>query len=260
MKEKPREELYGNLSDAIKRKKAIEWCMKLLRLDIDSMSESEFYDFVTEYECIVAYPEELGFYYFTPGIFTGDNTTDIQDPSEQENIVRVAFKDYRKVARELISAFEKMRDKPRHWVILSTKMKFTVRANMKGIYSITDNIEHDFEYSYAWRIARFLRGNKLEDVIKTCLNCGNYFAVFSKHGKQCCSHNCSMLLYNKKQFAEDQPLAIKKRNISSYLSQLKKGGITDKQMQGFLRTYIRKKNYSPEEIPRYIEKFLKKKS
>lgn len=259
MKEKSRQELYDNLSHKKKRKRALEWCMKLLRVDIDKLPDAEFYKIVSDYEAIVAYPE-LGFYYFTPGLFTGINNEDIEepDPSQQERIVRTAFKHYQKAAIEIMSDFEKMMDKPGHWVRWGTEIKFTSSANRQGLYSIHDKAEHDFEYSYARQIAKALDGKKFNDVFHICAydKCSNYFVVLSNHKQECCNHKCSVLLNKTKMFGGDEEKAKKFRKLESFYYRVKKMSISYTEKHALLRKHIKKNNYEAELISPAIRKFL----
>jgi len=261
MKSISREVKYLRLSGAVKRKRATEWCMRFLKLDIDKMSDSEFYGIVEEYECIVAYPEDLGFYHFPMHCITGDSISDedlsrLPDPDEEERAVRETFIGYQQKAGEIMADFKNMKEEPGFWLKLDTTMEFTVRVGRKGLYSVIDKENHDFEYSYARQIARVLNGRKFDDTIKMCPVCDNYFPSLTGHKKRCCSHKCSMILISRNKFVIDPNLARRKRNISTYFSSLKKRELTDKRRRSIMRKYMNKRGYSPEEIPRYIQKFI----
>ncbi len=246
MKVNYRQYLY-NLSDAKKRKRAIEWCMSLLRQDIDGMTDRHFFEFTMEYECLVAYPiAGVGYYSYS---------------DDEERDINNEFKEFQISARKIISDFEKMKDAPGH-LLKNTKMKFTVRTNRKGNYSVDETKEHDFEYSYARQIANALNEKKFDDVFRKCANanCGHYFAVLSKHEQQCCSHKCSVLHNNKKSFLKNPTIARKRGNLESHYSVLRKQGHTDKQIKSLLKKYTDQRNYKPEWIPPSIEKLLPTKS
>ena len=261
MKSISREVKYLRLSGAVKRKRATEWCIRFLKLDIDKMSASEFYGIVEEYECIVAYPEDLGFYHFPMHCITGDSISEedlskLPDPEDEERAVRETFKDYQQKAGVIMADFKNMKEEPGLWLKLDTTMEFTVRVGKKGTYSVTDKENHDFEYSYARQIARVLKGRRFDDTIKMCPVCDNYFPNLTGHRKRCCSHKCSMILISRNKFVIDPILAKKQRNISVYFSGLKRKDLTDKQKRSILRSYMKKREYKPEEIPRYIQEFI----
>jgi len=254
MKVKSRQELYGKLTPTKKRKKAIDWCMRFLWLDMDSMSDGPFYELVAEYECIVAYPGDIGYNFFaTPSV---ESIEDLPDPDEQMRDVRARFKEFQNAARDLLASFEGMMDQAGKWLKVDKTMQFTVMVGPSGRYSITDEDEHDFEYSYGRQIAQLLKGNKFNDVIRRCPVCGHYFAVLTKHGKQVCSNRCASLQTARKKFDENPVSAKRRRNIETYFAIRKKKGDTEAGLKSSLRRYIRTRGYSPEEIPRYIKVFI----
>lgn len=256
---------YLKMSDSAKLKAAREWCMRFLRLDIDKMSSDEFYELIDHYEYLVEYPENPGFFrsHFFPIIsfdskdMTAEEIDKILSEAEDETPVRNTFKDYQKLAKEIMADFRNIKSKSGDWLKFDTKLLFTVKVRKNHEFEMYTDDEHNFKYSYARQIARFLRGRKFDDVIKKCPNCDHYFAVLSKHGKQCCSHKCAMLFTSRRRFAENPTLAKRQRNINSYFSVLKKKGVTDRQMRRIMRKYKKERNYRPEEIPPYIDRFLK---
>ncbi len=260
MKARSRQRLYLDLSAAKKRKRAIEWCLKFLWIDIDGMSESNFLDIVTEYECIVAYPENIGYYFFPiqtlPTNATDDDIENLIGSVDDEESVRDVFKDYQRKAIELMEVFQKMKNQPGDWLKLDTTMAFTISVNRVHTYKITDKKGHDFEYSYARQIAKALDGKTFGDAFKKCAHCGRYFAVLSKHPRESCNHNCAMLIWKNNSRQTNPILARKQGNLESQFSRLKKIGYTDAELQSLLRGYIKQKKIEPEEIPRYIKKFL----
>jgi len=252
---------YLNLSDAIKSKKIIDWCMKLLRVDIESMQGSEFDDFVIEYECIVAYPENIG-YHFPPWhtIPEGQSIEKLLSVMKKEPDPRITFKTFQEAARKIMSNFDKMSNEPGYRVRWNTKMDFTVKADKKGIYSIDENVEHDLEYSFAWQIASFLKGRKFDDAFKKCAykKCGNYFAVHSKHTKECCSHKCSVLNNNERLLENNKTEVETKRNLYAFVSRLKRQGFSDKQIKYYLENNIENNEYNIKHVPlSYKKKYLK---
>ncbi len=256
---------YRGLSDTDKQRKAIEWCMRLLKLDIGGMSDSEFYDLVVEYECLVADPEiigdpmidNLGHYFFPIRVlYDHQSMDDLPDPEKELHAVRRTFLKYQKAARKIIVELQAMRDKRGQWLKFDTRKEFEVRIVRTGAYSVTNKVEHDFEFNYARRIVKLLNGRKFEDAIKTCPVCKNYFPILTRHEKKSCGHRCAMILNSTKKFEEDPEAARRKRNISSFFSVLMKRNLTDRQKISLLRQYIRTKGYEPAEIPRYIEKHL----
>jgi hypothetical protein len=241
MKENPRQ--YLDMPAAVKRKKAVEWCMRLLRLDIDSMSYPEFYDFVWEYNHIVDYPEPLGISL----LFT--------DPEEEE-AARGAFKEYQKKAMELLDRFQENKNQPGHTLKFDMKMTFTARVMRSNTYKIIYERESNFEYSYARQIARLLAGKEFDNVFRKCPICNHYFAIQSRHKKQCCSHKCSMLHTFKNKSEEDLKLHRKRNNLQSHFSVLKKKRWTDKKIRSSLKGYIKSKKYTGKMIPKYIKEFI----
>jgi len=237
-------QFLNSLSESKKRKRTIEWCIAILRQDIDRMPEREFFKFIIEYECLVEYPmTSVGYYSW------------INDDGERN--IKNEFKIFQLSARKIISDFEKM--KAEHSQLLkNTKMEFTVLLNRQGIYSFIENNEHDFEYSYTRQIAKALEGKTFGDVFKKCSYCDYYFAILSTHQKGCCSHNCAMLWYNKKKFQEDNIKATMHNRIGSYFSRLKSKGMSDKQIEGPLNKYMNDRKYTSEDIPHYLKKFVKK--
>lgn len=265
MKAKSRQKLYLNLSAAKKRKRAIEWCMRILHLDINSMNDDVFSDLMTEYECIVAYPENIEFYQMPMPVFAeGDTDKDTADlikiMNGQGEAARRTFKEYQKKAMALIEDFQQMGNQPGAWLKLDITMAFTIRVGRNHKHVITNKEEHDFEYSYARQIARALDGKRFDDVFRKCNNCGHYFAVLSNRPKESCSHKCAMLHYNKKKFENDREPARKRGNLESYYSRIRKNNYTDAKTRSLLRFYIKKNNYKPEWISPSINKFLQRKS
>lgn len=265
MKAKSREILYLNLSRAKKPKRAMEWCMRFLWVDIDSMSDSDFVELVTEYESIVAYPENIGYYHF-PGHAlaegaTDDEITDLLKRIEiEEEAVRYAFKEYQKKAMELFDRVQQAKNELGTPLKLDMNMSFTIRIRKNHKYEVTDKKETDFGYSYARQIASVLDGKTFDNVFRKCTNCGHYFAVLSNRPKESCSHKCAMLHYNKKIFENDRELARKRGNLESYYSRIRNNNYTDAKTRSLLRFYIKKNNYEPEWISPSINKFLKRKS
>ncbi|MBN1547540.1 MAG: hypothetical protein JW902_12870 [Syntrophaceae bacterium] len=255
MKVKGRQQLYGNLTDAQKRKKAIEWCMRFLWLDMDSMSDPEFVDMVTEYECIVAYPGDLGYHFFpTPSV---ESIEDLPDPAEQMRDAREQFKVFQNKAKDILSDFEGMIGHTGRWLKIDTTMQFTVRVGPSGQYAMTEKDEHDFEYSLGRQLALLLDGKKFDEVIRECPVCGHSFAILTKHRKQCCSNRCAAIHVGRKKMASNPEGSRKQRNLDQYFHDLKKRrGYKDQRIRYHLENYIRDRSYAPEEIPLYIKRFL----
>ena len=67
-----------------------------------------------------------------------------------------------------------------------------------------------------------------------------------------------MSKYQKEKRQENPELAKRRQKIQTYLSSLKKNDThySKKRIQQFLNTYIKKDNYTEEEIPNNIQKFL----
>ena len=241
MKAKSREEVYGNLPWEIKRKRGIEWCMRLLRENIDDMPEAEFATFVTEYEAIVAYPRDIGWYH--SAYFNND-----------EREIRDEFKKYQTEAKKLMSIFQQNKE-----IRQKTTHKYTLRIFDGGYQFVDNDYEHGFEYSYVWRIGDFLRDRKFDDGFKKCKHCGNYFAVLSSHPKECCSHKCAVLLNKTKMFDGDEEKAKKFRKLESFYYRIKKMSESSMEKHSLLRNYLKRNNYKNELISPAIKKFLSKK-
>lgn len=265
MKAKSRQKLYLNLSPAKKRKRAIKWCMRILHVDINCMNDDVFSDFMAEYECIVAYPENIGYYHMpmpvSPEGATDKNTAElIKIMNGQGEAARRTFKEYQEKAIALIGDFQQIGNQPGALLTLDMTMTISIRIRRNHTYSISNKEEHYFEYSYARQIARALDGKTFDDVFRKCDNCGRYFAVLSNRPKESCSHKCAMLHYNKKIFKDNPTLARKRGNLESYYSRMRKNNYTDAKTRSLLRFYIKKNNYKPEWISPSINKFLKRKS
>jgi len=179
------------------------------------------------------------------------------DPDEQMRDVRARFKGFQNAARDLLASFEGMMDQAGRWLKVDKTMQFTVMVGPSGRYSITDEDEHDFEYSYGRQIAQLLKGNKFNDVIRRCPVCGHHYAVLTKHGKQYCSNRCAAIHGGRKKMASNPEGSRKQRNLDQYFHDLKKRrGYKEQRIRTHLENYIQDRNYAPEEIPPYIKRFL----
>jgi len=248
MRAKSRQDLYFKLSDSKKHKKRIEWCMRILREDIDKMPAKDFYVFVEEYECLIAFPEHLGYYFFGRIVAMDGDIPVYQDTK--------AVKTYQKAARSIMVDLRKM--EPLSWTRFDAKMSFKLRVSEKSTYKIIDADLNDFEYSYGRRLSQLVEGKRFDEVIKTCPVCGHYFVILSKHGKECCSHGCSQKQSLEKKKIANPTLVKRQRNIRMFFYNLRRNKLRDERIRKALRNYINERNYKREEIPRNIERFLKR--
>lgn len=261
MKVKSRKPLCGNFIDDKKPKKAIEWCMRFLCLDIDNMSSKEFIDLVTVYENIVAYPISIPYYFFShAGMDLQDlpKISKLPTPSAEEIEVRNIFKVLQETAKKRFNELEQMKDAEHEGFTEINKLTFSLSVNRYREFLFDLGEIQDFEYSFLWHFGQFLQNKKFDDVIKTCSVCGKYFALLTKHPKLSCSHSCAMLLSNKRRIAEKPILWRRRGNLEAHYSVLKKKGYPDEKIKLFLRSYLNKREYSQDEIPRSIQKFLGK--
>jgi len=260
MKRISRRDLYLNLSSTIKKKRAVAWCMRFLWLDIDDMSPKELIDLVTEYEECVAYPIEIPYYFFgAQGIYFEDlpMLSKLPTPSAEEIEVRNIFKGFQIKAKQRFNELKDMKYLKDNGFTESNKLTFSLSLSRNREFNFWPEDVHDFEYSFLWHLGKFLNGYTFNEKMNICPICGHYFAIIKKHSnKECCSPICSVRLNNKKIYAKNPALARKRGNLESYYSGLKKHNYSDARNQSVLRNYIQQRNYTPEEIPKYIKDFL----
>jgi hypothetical protein len=243
MRVQPSRDRYLKLSMAKKQKQAVEWCMQILRADIDNMPLRDLRRLFYDYYYLIAYPEPFGSVLF-PTDTSGD---------EDEKTVRQTFKEYKKVAEKIMSDFRAARSDLK----FHATMAFRIKVGRNGEYKTSDETDHDFEYSYATQIARLLNGRKFDDIIKQCPACHNAFAVVSGHKKESCGHKCSMALSKKKRIASNPALVRRQGNINAFVSRCRKRGETDERIRSTLSKYVRENNYTSAEIPSYIKEIIK---
>ncbi|HBZ35517.1 MAG TPA: hypothetical protein DEO33_03735 [Rikenellaceae bacterium] len=246
MKMKPSRDRYDKLSEAKRKKEAVEWCTQILSADIDGMSERALMKLFYGYHYLVAYPAPLGYVLFP------DNSAENTD----EEHVRETLKDYQEKAKDLIDDFKDMQNKPGRSITLDAAMAFKVKVGTNGVYSVSDNTDQDFIYSYARQIAKLLDGKRFDDVIKICPVCSHHFAVTTKHDRQSCSHKCAMGRSSKKRFEKNPDLELRRRNLHSFVSRYRKQGRTDKEIRPILRKYLKDRKIKQDELPQYIRKIV----
>jgi hypothetical protein len=243
MRVQPSRDRYLKLSMAKKQKHAVEWCMQILRADIDNMSLRDLRRLFSDYYYLIAYPEPLG-----PVLFPTDTSGD-----EDEKTVRQTFKEYKNTAEKIMGDFRAAQSD----LIFQATMEFRIKVGKNGEFIMSDETGRDFEYSYATQIARLLNGKKFGDVIKKCPVCHNYFAVVSGHKKESCGHKCAMAISKRKMIESNPTLVRRQGNISALVSRYRNKGYTDKELRPILRDYVKKKAYTPAEIPSYITRIIK---
>jgi hypothetical protein len=233
--------------------------MQFLWLDIDKMTSKEFIDLVTEYEDCVGYPIEIPSYFFsTQGIYCEDllMLSKLPTPSAEEIEVRNIFKGFQQKAKQRFDELRQMKYSKRNGFTESNQLTFSLSVDRYREFYFWPEDVHDFEYSFLWHLGKFLNHYKFNELIHACPICGHYFVVTTKHFKKCCSPKCSVHLNNKKIFAKNPTIARKRGNLESHYSVLSKQDLTKKKIQSRLKSYMKQRNYSPEEIPRYIQDFL----
>jgi hypothetical protein len=235
---------YLKLPQLKRRKMAIEWCFRLLSVNLDQISEKCFNRLVREYESIVAYPEILhgGRYIF-----------------HDEDDVKAVFKGYQEIARKFIDAVREVSPgKSLRPVECDVSRSLKVSSTRAGTISIYHRIDHEFEFSFAWHLARLLDGRKFDDVVCVCPYCDHYFPTLTRHKRKYCKRICATKDKQRKRRGENSDREKRINRLRTKFSRTKERYHTDKARKKELNRYLEKHPYALDEIPQNIRDFIRK--
>lgn len=249
------------MSEVMKRRWAVTWCMELPYRDIDELDPGGLVSLLDECEAMMALaapmpkPEKTRWYYT---LSSHPEAVRERYEAAQTERYRAEFRRYQQTVLKVI---KRLRSIPRNRLAKKTvETAFTLqyRTDRDGRLYMNVTSRDRFEYSFLYHLMSVLRDRDLADVIRTCVNCGHCFLKLSGHRKECCSHRCSQMVARKKRRARDRRAEDRKNALYQAHHRAKRSGYSEEERARLLRRNIERNGYAPEAVPKSYRDLIRR--
>jgi len=251
----------SGMSDVMKKRWAVTWCMEFLYRDIDALNPEDVVTLLDECEAMMnlAAPlpgtEDERWYYT---LSSHPDAVRKRYETAQTEQYKTEFKGYQQAASRIIKRLrsispEKLEKKTAEMAVL-----LYYRIDRDGRFHMNIRSRDRFEYSFLYHLISVLRDRRFADVVHTCVHCRHYFLKLSGHRKECCSHRCSHIVARRKRQKRDKSGENKKNALYQLHHRAKSLGCPEAERARLLTRHIQKKEYPPEAIPKSYRGLMEK--